>query len=148
MQMTKLDREQIKEIIPHRDPFLLIDEIIELEPGKRAVALKHVSAEEPYFEGHFPGNPVMPGVLQLEALAQAGAVAALSLPENQGKLVLFAGIDGVRFKRMVVPGETLTLEAEMTRMRGSIGKADARAHVGGDLVCRATLTFAITEREE
>ena len=147
-QMTKLDREQIKEIIPHRDPFLHLDEVIELEPGKRTVAIKHVKAEEPYFEGHFPGNPIMPGVLQVEALAQAGAVAALSLPENRGKLVLFAGIDGVRFKRMVVPGETLTLEAEMTRMRGSIGKADACAHVGGELVCRATLTFAIAEWEE
>lgn len=144
--MTRLTREQIKEIIPHRDPFLFLDEIVELVPGERAVALKAVRAEEPHFEGHFPGNPVMPGVLMIEALAQAGAVAALSLPENRGKLVLFAGIDGVRFKRIVVPGDTLRLEVEMTRMRGTIGKGEAMALVDGELACKATLTFMIAER--
>lgn len=143
--MTQLTREQIKEIIPHRDPFLFLDEIIELVPGERAVAIKKVRAEEPHFEGHFPGRPVMPGVLMIEALAQAGAVVALSLPENSGKLVLFAGIDGVRFKRMVVPGETLRLEVEMTRMRGAIGKGEASATVDGELACKATLTFMIVE---
>lgn len=145
--MTGLTREQIKEVIPHRDPFLFLDEVIELEPGRRAVALKQVRPEEPHFQGHFPGQPIMPGVLIVEALAQAGAVAALSLPENREKLVLFAGIDGVRFKRPVVPGDTLTLEVEMTKMRGVIGKADARASVDGELACKAELTFAIAERQ-
>ncbi|GBE58127.1 3-hydroxyacyl-[acyl-carrier-protein] dehydratase FabZ [bacterium BMS3Abin01] len=146
--MDKLDREQIEEIIPHRDPFLLLDEVIELVPGERVVATRRVRPEEYYFQGHFPGRPIMPGVLQVEALAQAGAVAALSLPEHRGKLVLFAGIDAVRFKRLVVPGDTLTLEVEMTRMRRNIGKAQASAHVDGELACRATLTFAMAEREE
>ena len=145
--MTSLTREQIKEIIPHRDPFLFLDEIVELEPGQRAVAIKEVRPEEPHFQGHFPGQPIMPGVLIVEALAQAGAVAALSLPENQGKLVLFAGIDGVRFKRPVTPGDTLRLEVEMTKMRGPIGKADAQAFVGKELACRAELTFAIADRK-
>ncbi|MHB1325336.1 MAG: 3-hydroxyacyl-ACP dehydratase FabZ [Thermoleophilia bacterium] len=146
--MSGLSREQIKQIIPHRDPFLFLDEIVELVPGQRAVAIKEVRPEEPHFQGHFPGQPIMPGVLIVEALAQAGAVAALSLPENQGKLVLFAGIDGVRFKRQVVPGDTLRLEVEMTRMRGAIGKAEARATVDGNLACKAELTFAIGERQE
>lgn len=145
--MTQLTQEQIREIIPHRDPFLLIDEIVELEPGKRAVALRRVSPDEDYFRGHFPGNPIMPGVLQVEALAQTGAVAALSLPENKGKLVLFAGIDGVRFKRIVKPGDTLRLEVEMTKMRGPVGKGEAKATVDDELVCKATLTFAIADRE-
>lgn len=145
--MTQLTREQIKEIIPHRDPFLFLDEVVELEPGKRAVAIKNVRPDEPHFQGHFPGQPIMPGVLIVEALAQAGAVAALSLPENKGKLVLFAGIDGVRFKRPVQPGDTLTLDVEMTRMRGAIGKAEARASVNGELACKAELTFAIADRE-
>ncbi|MFA5809896.1 MAG: 3-hydroxyacyl-ACP dehydratase FabZ, partial [Thermoleophilia bacterium] len=111
------------------------------------VAIKSVRAEEPHFEGHFPGRPVMPGVLMIEALAQAGAVAVLSLPENRGKLVLFAGIDGVRFKRIVVPGDVLRLEVEMTRMRGTIGKGEARALVDGELACKATLTFMIAESQ-
>lgn len=146
--MMQLNREQIKEIIPHRDPFLFLDEVTELVPGERVTAMKEVRAEEPHFQGHFPGRPVMPGVLMIEALAQAGAVAALSLPGNEGKLVLFAGIDNVRFKRVVVPGDTLTLEVEMSRMRGNIGKAQAHAHVGSKLAARAELTFAIAEREE
>ncbi|MFA6001760.1 MAG: 3-hydroxyacyl-ACP dehydratase FabZ [Thermoleophilia bacterium] len=145
--MTQLTREQIKEIIPHRDPFLFLDEVIELVPGERAVAIKNVRADEPHFKGHFPGRPVMPGVLMIEALAQAGAVVALSLPENQGKLVLFAGIDGVRFKRIVVPGDILRLEVEMTRMRGTIGKGEVRALVDGELACKATLTFMIVENQ-
>lgn len=146
--MTRLNREQIQQIIPHRDPFLFLDEVLELEPGKRAVAIKEVRSAEPHFQGHFPGHPIMPGVLIVEALAQAGAVAALSLPENQGKLVLFAGIDQVRFKRPVVPGDTLRLEVEMTRMRGPVGKGEARATVDGALACKAVLTFAIAEATE
>lgn len=145
--MTELNRAQIKEIIPHRDPFLFLDEVIELVPGEMVVALKAVKLEEPHFKGHFPDQPIMPGVLIVEALAQAGAVAALSAPGNEGKLVLFAGIDGVRFKQRVVPGDTLRLEVEMTRMRGAIGKANARATVEGKLACKAELTFAIAERE-
>lgn len=145
--MTRLSREQIKNIIPHRDPFLFLDEVIELVPGEKVVAIKMAKIEEPHFRGHFPGQPIMPGVLIVEALAQAGAVAALSTPGNEGKLVLFAGIDGVRFKQPVVPGDTLRLEVEMTRMRGAIGKADARALVDGKLACKAELTFAIAERE-
>ena len=144
--MTALTQEQIKEIIPHRDPFLFLDEVTELVPGVRATALKHVRGDEYFFKGHFPGNPIMPGVLQIEALAQAGAVAALSLPENKGKLVLFAGINDVRFKRMVLPGETLTLEVDMTRMRGQTGKGEGRASVGGELACKATLAFMLAER--
>lgn len=146
--MTTLNREQIQQILPHRDPFLFLDEVLELEPGKRAVAIKVVRPEEPHFQGHFPGHPIMPGVLIVEALAQAGAVAALALPENQGKLVLFAGIDQVRFKRPVVPGDILRLEVEMTRMRGAIGKGEARATVDGVLACKAVLTFAVAEATE
>ncbi len=142
-----LDREKIEEILPHREPFLLLDEVTELVPGERVVARRRVREDEYYFKGHFPGRPIMPGVLQVEAMAQAGAVAALSMPEHRGKLVLFAGIDDVRFKRLVLPGDELTLVVEMTRMRRNIGKAEATASVGEELACSATLTFAIAERE-
>ncbi len=140
-----LSIQEIMALIPHRYPFLLVDRIVELEPGVRAVGEKLVSANEPYFQGHFPGNPIMPGVLMLEALAQTGAVAALSLPEHAGKLVLFAGIDGVRFKRVVRPGDTLRLEVQLEKMRRGIGKCQARATVADQLACEAELLFALTD---
>jgi 3-hydroxyacyl-[acyl-carrier-protein] dehydratase len=142
-----LDRAGIEAIIPHREPFLLVDEIVELVPGDRAVGRYHVSEDAWYLRGHFPGRPIMPGVLQVEALAQVGAVCGLSAPGFAGRLALFAGIDDVRFKRIVTPGDTLTLECRITRLRGPIGKADATASVGDELACRAALTFALPELE-
>ena len=140
-----LDRAAIERIIPHREPFLLIDEIVELVPGERAVGRNRVTGEEWYLRGHFPGSPIMPGVLMVEALAQVGAVCGLSHPDFAGRLALFAGIDDVRFKRIVVPGDVLELECRITRLRGPIGKAEAEARVGGELACRGLLTFALTE---
>ena len=140
-----IDRAGIEAIIPHRDPFLLVDEIVELVPGERAVGRYHVRDDAWYLRGHFPGRPIMPGVLQVEALAQVGAVCGLSAPGFAGRLALFAGIDDVRFKRIVVPGDTLALSCEIRRLRGPIGKADATATVGDELACRAALTFALTE---
>ena len=143
--LAPFGRDVIETIIPHRDPFLFLDEVLELEPGVRVVARKLVTGDEWFFPGHFPGRPIMPGVLQVEALAQVGAVCGLSSPGFAGRLALFAGIDDVRFKRIVVPGDTLTLRCQITRLRGPIGKADATASVGDDLACRAALTFALTE---
>src|SRR5213076_2243945 len=133
----------IEEILPHREPFLLIDEVIEVTPGVRAVARKTVRADEWYLQGHFPGRPVMPGVLIVEALAQTGAVAVLSEDDNRGKLALFAGIDDCRFKRIVEPGDELELTCDLDRVRGPIGRGRATATVGGDLAARGTLTFAV-----
>jgi 3-hydroxyacyl-[acyl-carrier-protein] dehydratase len=138
-----LDRAEIEEILPHREPFLLLDEVVELEPGSRVVARKRVRPDEWYLAGHFPGRPIMPGVLIVEAMAQAGAVAVLSEEENRGRLALFAGIDGVRFKRLVQPGDELELVCELERVRGPIGKGRASAHVDGELAARGTLTFAV-----
>ncbi len=138
--------EQIMAVIPHRYPFLLIDRVIELEPGKRAVALKQVTINEPFFQGHFPTYPIMPGVLIIEALAQTGAVAGMVLPENQGKIALFAGIEGARFRRPVVPGDTLRLEVTIEAMKRGIGKAAALAKVGDELACEAQLTFALVKQ--
>ena len=134
-------RKEIETILPHRPPFLLLDFVDELEPGARVVARKQVTAED--CAGHFPGNPIMPGVKMVEALAQAGAVAVLSKEENRGRLALFAGIDGVRFKRIVRPGEELTLECTLEAVRGPIGRGKARATVDGELAVRGTLTFAV-----
>ena len=140
-----LDRAAIEAILPHREPFLLLDELTELEPGARVVARKLVREDEWYLSGHFPGNPIMPGVLMVEAMAQTGAVAVLSDEENRGKLALFAGIDDVRFKRLVVPGDELELTCELERVRGPVGRGKATATVGGALAVRGTLTFAVTE---
>ena len=136
-------REAIEEILPHREPFLLIDEVLELKPGERVVARKHVREDEWYFRGHFPGRPVMPGVLIVEAMAQTGAVAVLSEEENRGRIALFAGIDDTRFKRIVEPGDELRLECTLEQVRGPIGKGKARATVDGELAARGTLTFAV-----
>jgi 3-hydroxyacyl-[acyl-carrier-protein] dehydratase len=140
---TPFGREQIEQILPHREPFLLLDEVLELEPGSHVVARKTVREDEWYLAGHFPGWPVMPGVLIVEAMAQAGAVAVLSEEENRGRMALFAGIDDVRFKRIVEPGDELELRCDLERVRGPIGRGKATAHVGGDLAARGTLTFAV-----
>jgi len=140
---TIFDYNEIKEIIPHRQPFLLIDRVVEYEAGERCVAIKQVSGNEPFFQGHFPDYAVMPGVLITEALAQTGAVAILNSEENKGKLALFAGIDKCRFKKQVTPGDTLRVEVEITKMRGPIGKGNAKATVDGQLACSCELTFAI-----
>lgn len=136
-------RAQIEAILPHREPFLLIDEVLELEPGKRVVARKLVREGEWYFRGHFPGRPVMPGVLIVEAMAQTGAVAVLSQDENRGKIAYFAGIDDCRFKRIVEPGDELQLSCDLERVRGPIGRGKAEARVDGQLAARGTLTFAV-----
>ena len=138
-----LGRAEIEAILPHREPFLLIDEVVELEPGERVVARKQVRPDEWYLAGHFPGRPVMPGVLIVEAMAQAGAVAVLAQEENRGRLALFAGIDDVRFKRIVEPGDELELECRLEAVRGPIGRGKATAKVDGELVARGTLTFAV-----
>lgn len=138
-----LNAEQIQAIIPHRYPFLLVDRITELDEGKKAVGLKNVTINEEFFKGHFPSYPVMPGVLIVEALAQVGAVAMLQKEENRGRLAFFAGIDNCRFKRQVIPGDTLKLEVEITRMRGAIGKGKAIATVEGEIACETEITFAL-----
>jgi 3-hydroxyacyl-[acyl-carrier-protein] dehydratase len=145
-QALPWSRAEIEEILPHRDPFLLIDEVVELEPGHRVVARKRVRPDEWYLAGHFPGRPIMPGVLIVEAMAQTGAVAVLCSEENRGRLALFAGIDGVRFKRIVEPGDELELTCELERVRGPVGKGRAEARVGGELAARGTLTFAVEQQ--
>ena len=141
----ELEIGQIMEILPHRQPFLLIDAVEELEPGKRAVARKCVSYNEPYFGGHFPGEPVMPGVLIIEALAQVGAVAVLMQEENKGKLGYFGGIKNCRFRRKVVPGDKLKLEARIIRQKGPVVVGEAIASVDGEVAVKAELTLAIGE---
>lgn len=138
-----LDIQKIKDIIPHRYPFLLVDKVTEIEEGKRVVGYKNVTINEPFFQGHFPDYPVMPGVLIVEALAQVGAIAVLDIEENKGKIGFLAGVDKCRFKRQVVPGDELKLEVEITRMKGPIGKGKGIATVNGELACQAEITFAI-----
>ena len=138
-------RDVIEQLIPHRAPFLLVDEILELEPGKRVVGRREIRADDWWFPGHFPQRPVMPGVLTIEAIAQAGAVAVLADPANHGKIPFFAGIDDCRFKRIVEPGDVLTLECEFVRVRGPIAKGQGRATVDGELAAEAMLTVFVAE---
>jgi 3-hydroxyacyl-[acyl-carrier-protein] dehydratase len=142
-QPTTLESVQIMSIIPHRFPFLLVDRIEELEAGKRAVGYKNVTIGEPFFQGHFPDYPVMPGVLIVEALAQVGAVAMLSLDEYRGKIAFFAGLDNVRFKRQVKPGDVLRLEVELGQIRRNIGSGAGVATVNGEVACKGDFMFAI-----
>ncbi len=143
-----LEAAQIMEILPHRYPFLLVDRVVELEPGVRAVAMKQISANEPQFTGHFPGRPIMPGVLMVEALAQAAGIAVISLPEYRGKIGLFAGIDDCRFKRLVVPGDTLRLEVTVEKLRGMFGRVRAVATVEGEVAVEATLSIIIPRDQQ
>lgn len=138
-----MDSQEIKDILPHRYPFLLVDKVLEVEEGERVVGLKNVTINEPFFQGHFPEYPVMPGVLILEALAQVGAIAVLGMEKNKGKIGFLAGVDKARFKRQVKPGDQLKLEVEITRMKGPIGKGKGIATVDGEVACSAEITFAI-----
>lgn len=140
--LTNID---IQNIIPHRYPFLLVDKILEVEPGKKAVGVKNVTANEPFFQGHFPGNPIMPGVLIVEALAQTACVAGLMLEENKGKLGVFTGIEGIKFRRQVVPGDILRLEAEFLVFKMGMGKARVLATVDGQMAAEGEIKFAIIQ---
>ncbi len=135
--------KEIMEIIPHRPPFLLVDRIDELEPGKHAVGRKCVSMNEPYFVGHFPGEPVMPGVLVMEALAQVGAVICLSLEQNKGKTAYFGGVSKARFRHKVVPGDVLTLEVDIVKCKGPVGIGMAKAYDGDKIFAEGEITFMI-----
>jgi 3-hydroxyacyl-[acyl-carrier-protein] dehydratase len=143
MPTLPIEAAEIMRILPHRYPFLLVDRIVELEPGKRAVGLKAVTANEPQFTGHFPGRPIMPGVLMVEALAQTAGVAVMTLEAYRGKLGLFAGIDDCRFRRMVVPGDTLLLKVEVEKLRGMFGRVRGVASVDGEVAVEATLSIII-----
>ena len=138
-----LKKEEIKEIIPQREPFLMIDKVEKYIPGQMAIAYKNVSGNEDYFKGHFPGNPVMPGVLIVESLAQTGAVAILSMEENKGKNALFGGIDKLKFKKQVVPGDRLKIEVKIIKKKGPVGIGEAIATVDGKTAVKGELTFAI-----
>jgi 3-hydroxyacyl-[acyl-carrier-protein] dehydratase len=138
-----MDIQEIKETIPHRYPFLLVDRVTEIEEGKRVVGIKNVTANEPFFQGHFPDYPVMPGVLIVEALAQVGAIGVLGMESNKGKLGFLAGLDKCKFKQQVKPGDQLKLEVEITRIKGPIGKGKGIATIDGKTACEAEITFAI-----
>ena len=143
-----LNKDQIKEINPHREPFILVDEVEEMVPGESIIAKKYVREDEYYFQGHFPGNPIMPGVLQVESLAQAGAVAVLSMPEHKGKLAVFAAIKNAKFKRIVRPGDVLTLSVKLERLRSSSGTGICEATVDGELACKCEIMFAFAPQEK
>lgn len=138
----------IQSVLPHRYPFLLVDKMLEVVPGQLAKGLKNVTINEPFFQGHFPGYPVMPGVLIVEAMAQVGAFAILSMEGNDDKLALFTGIDNLRFKKQVVPGDTLHLEMEITKIRGPIGKGRGTATVDGKVVAAGDLMFALVKKDK
>ena len=145
MSEVLLNKEQIKEIIPHRDPFLLIDEVLEMESGKRCVARKYIKEDDFWFKGHFPQQPVTPGVLMVEMLAQTGAVAILSEPSFKGKIALFAGIDKAKFRRQVVPGDVLMLECEIIKIKGPVGVGKAIATVDGKKAVECEIKFAVQQ---
>ena len=139
------DIHEILKRLPHRYPFLLVDRVLEIEPGEMCKAIKNVTMNEPQFQGHWPENPMFPGVLVLEAIAEVGAICVLSCPENAGMLAVFAGIDGVRFKRQVIPGDQMVIDVRITRRKANIGKAEGIARVGDKIVCEGEFTFAFIE---
>ena len=143
-ETISMDIQEIMEMLPHRYPFLLVDRITECVPGKYSKGYKNLTMNEQFFQGHFPGNPIMPGVLQLEALAQCSAPVLLSLPQNKGKLALYAGVDGVRFKNIVRPGDRFDMTIELTKLKGPICKAHGVGSVDGKICVEADMTFALT----
>ena len=146
-KITNLDINEIKKLIPHRYPFLLVDRVTEVVPGQSAIGYKNVTANEPFFQGHFPHRPIMPGVLMVEALAQMGCIAMLVKPENKGQLGVFTGIDGFKFRQMVVPGDKLDLEVVLLRQKGPLGKMKGTAKVGDKVVAEGEISFAMVKSE-
>lgn len=146
--MTVLEASEIQKIIPHRYPMLLVDRIIELEPMKRAVGIKNITMNEMQFLGHFPGDPIMPGVLMIEAMAQVGGVALLYPEENRGKIAVFGKIDNVRFRKQIIPGDQVITEAIITKIRGNMGVCECKARVDGKVACECECTFAIMDAKK
>lgn len=145
--MIKMDINEIQKILPHRYPFLLVDRIVELDPGRRVVGIKNVTINEEFFQGHYPGHPIMPGVLIIESMAQVGGFLMMeSVEDSKDKLPFFAGIDKARFRRPVLPGDRLRIEADVIKLRGKIGKVNAKAFVEDNLVASAELMFAIEDK--
>jgi len=142
-----MENIDIQKILPHRYPFLLVDKMLEIEPGKKGIGMKNVSANEPYFLGHFPGNPIMPGVLIVEAIAQVACVVGLSVPENKDKLGVFTGIESMKFRKQVVPGDTLRIEVEFTAFKMGMGKVKAVVKVGEELACHGEIRFALVDNK-